>query len=45
MRLILAHILFNFDMELAEPSNDWMDQKIFTLWYKKPLMVYLKPVR
>ncbi len=45
MRLILARLLFNFDIELADPSDDWLDQKVYTIWYKKPLMVYLKPVR
>ncbi len=44
MRLILARILFNFDIELVDPSDNWMDQQVFSIWHKKPLMVYLKPV-
>lgn len=44
MRLILARILFNFDLELVNPADKWNDQKVFSLWDKKPLMVYLKPV-
>jgi len=45
MRLILAKILFNFDMELDPACSDWLDQKVFVLWAKKELNVYLKPVR
>ncbi|KAK7746695.1 hypothetical protein SLS53_001882 [Cytospora paraplurivora] len=45
MRTILARLLFNFDMELADPEQDWLDQKVFFLWTKPPLNVYLTPVR
>ncbi len=45
MRLILAKILFNFDLELADPNLKWMDQKVYTLWSKPELNVYLTPVR
>ncbi|KAF2656827.1 cytochrome P450 [Lophiostoma macrostomum CBS 122681] len=46
MRLILAKICWNFDVELDEErSGDWFDQKIFGLWEKKPLWVKLKSVR
>lgn len=34
-------MIFNFDMELAQPEVDWMDQKCYVLWEKKPLMVRL----
>jgi hypothetical protein len=45
MRLILAKIIFNFDMRLAEDSRDWLrTQKAYALWDKPPLNVYLKPV-
>ncbi|KAF7180412.1 hypothetical protein CNMCM7691_009580 [Aspergillus felis] len=44
MRLILALIIFNFDMKIAPDSRDWIQQKNFTLWEKPPLKVYLKPV-
>lgn len=44
MRLILARVLWNFDMRLAEDSKDWIDkQKIYLLWEKGPLNVYLTP--
>ena len=48
MRLILAKILWNFDLELAGDGNgkDWITtQKVFILWEKGPLNVFLKPVR
>lgn len=45
MRLILAHIVFNFDIELVNEKDDWMDHEIYLLWKKKPLNVYLTPVR
>jgi averantin hydroxylase len=45
MRLILAKILFNFDLELDEGmTGQWMDQKVYLLWEKKPLWVRLKSV-
>ena len=43
MRLILARMVFNFDMELDQPETDWMDQNCFTLWEKPGLMVKLHP--
>jgi cytochrome P450 len=46
MRLILAKIVFAFDLELVEKERDWMgEQKVFTLWDKSALMVKIKPVQ
>jgi hypothetical protein len=46
MRLIMAKLLFEFDMELQTESEDWLARnKVFTLWEKPPLMVSLRPVR
>ena len=45
MRLILAKVLFNFDLELAEGSEDWLDQKAYAIWEKGPLNVRLKIAR
>ena len=42
MRSILARVLWNFDMELDETSQRWMDQKEYTLWDKPSLWVRLK---
>jgi len=44
MRLILARILYAFDLELVNKDVDWFDQKVGTLWEKPPLPVYLTPV-
>ena len=43
MRLILAHVLWNFDLELAPKSEDWADQKVYAIWDKPELYVKLKP--
>ena len=43
MRLILAKVLYNFDLDLDVKTGPWMDQKVYTLWEKKPLWVKLKP--
>lgn len=44
MRLILARIIWNFDLSLADRDEKWMDNnEVYTLWEKAPLMVYLSP--
>jgi hypothetical protein len=43
MRLILAKIIWHFDMELVDGSERWNEQKCFVLWSKGPLMVRLVP--
>lgn len=44
MRIILARVLWNFDLSLADESKDWLRrQKIYLLWEKSPLYVYLTP--
>ncbi|CAK4034465.1 cytochrome P450 [Lecanosticta acicola] len=47
MRLILARILWKFDMELDHArmgTGDWiLEQPVWVLWYKSPLWVKLKP--
>ncbi|KAH8904718.1 cytochrome P450 [Coniochaeta sp. PMI_546] len=45
MRLILARVIWNFDMKIADDSLDWYSrQKIYLLWEKGPLNVFLTPV-
>ncbi|TVY33841.1 Cytochrome P450 monooxygenase [Lachnellula subtilissima] len=45
MRLILARLVWNFDVELAEESRDWMkNPRVFLVYEKRPLLVHLKPV-
>ncbi|SMQ48585.1 unnamed protein product [Zymoseptoria tritici ST99CH_3D7] len=43
MRLILTNILFHFDLQLSKESIDWHDQKIYTIWEKRPLLVRAVP--
>jgi cytochrome P450 len=42
MRTILSRLVWNFDMELVDPSKVWENQKTFVLWDKPSLMVKLK---
>jgi len=44
MRLILARIIWNFDLKLADDNHNWTDQHIYTFWEKGPLNVVLTPV-
>ncbi|KAL3703610.1 hypothetical protein TMatcc_010799 [Talaromyces marneffei ATCC 18224] len=45
MRLILAKILYNFDMKLANGSHSWIErQKNYNVWDRIPLNVTLTPV-
>lgn len=42
-RLILSKMIWNFDLEMADPSEcTWMDQKAFLVFEPKALMVKLK---
>ncbi|KAL5358310.1 cytochrome P450 [Aspergillus floccosus] len=43
MRLILAKVLYNFDLVFVPESVGWEKQRTFVLWEKKELMVQLKP--
>ncbi|KAF2500029.1 cytochrome P450 [Lophium mytilinum] len=45
MRIILATVLWQFDLELCPESTAWADQKVYTLWDKPPLMCTLHPIR
>lgn len=45
MRIILARVLWNFDLELMPDSRDWNEQDVYTLWEKGALNVKLTPVR
>ncbi|KAF2101263.1 cytochrome P450 monooxygenase [Rhizodiscina lignyota] len=40
MKLILARIIFNFDLQLVDKELKWMEQqKVYVLWQKPELMV------
>ncbi|KAI8949266.1 putative cytochrome P450 monooxygenase [Xylaria longipes] len=45
MRLILTHLLLEFDLELLPESRGWENQLVFATGVKPPLMVKLHPVR
>ncbi|MCJ1249217.1 hypothetical protein MMC30_006440 [Trapelia coarctata] len=44
MRLLLANLVWHFDLELMKESEDWLDRNtIYTLWMRPELMVKLTP--
>jgi hypothetical protein len=46
MRIILARLVYDFDMKLAPGSQKWVErQKAYTLWDRLPLNVYFTPVK
>ncbi|KAF2014226.1 cytochrome P450 [Aaosphaeria arxii CBS 175.79] len=45
MRIILAKILFHFDLTLEPESDSWRNQEVYTLWQKPALKVKCTPVR
>jgi cytochrome P450 len=42
MRLIITRVLWNFDLKLRKESENWADQRVFSIWHKGPLMVEVK---
>lgn len=44
MRIVIAQVLYHFDLELMPESKNWLDQKVYLVWEKNPLVVRLKPV-
>lgn len=42
MKLALAKVVWNFDLELTGTEGDWADQRVFTLNEKTPLVVRLR---
>jgi cytochrome P450 len=44
IRLVLAKLLWNFDLELVDNSDDWwLQQDTFIVWKRNPLIVKLYP--
>ena len=42
MRLILAKVVYNFDISLAEESKGWIEKsKSYVVWEKPDLMINL----
>jgi hypothetical protein len=46
MRIIMARLLFNFDMKLAPASERWLEtQKAYFMFKKPTLNVFFTPAR
>ncbi|KAF4546144.1 Cytochrome p450 protein [Lasiodiplodia theobromae] len=45
IRIILAKILWNFDLKLCPESDGWINQKSYSMWKKDPLWVEATPIR
>ncbi|KAJ5921061.1 cytochrome P450 monooxygenase [Penicillium verhagenii] len=41
--LILALLLWNFELKLSPDCSNWADQRAFVIWDRKPLLVKLTP--
>ncbi|KAH7311808.1 cytochrome P450 [Rhexocercosporidium sp. MPI-PUGE-AT-0058] len=45
LRLLLASLIFHFDMEMVEDDGDWLEKcRVFIGWEKLPLMFHLTPI-
>lgn len=45
IRLVMARLLWRFDMSLASDGDEnWLDQKCFLLWQRRPLKIRLERV-
>lgn len=45
MRIIMARLIYNFDVSLKEDSKMWIErQQSYAIWRRIPLDVYLTPV-
>ncbi|KAH6639942.1 cytochrome P450 [Truncatella angustata] len=42
MRILLGTLLYNFDLE-SDVGPDWLDQKVYVIWDRKPLLCRLIP--
>ncbi|KAK0640198.1 NAD-dependent protein deacetylase hst2-1 [Lasiodiplodia hormozganensis] len=45
MRIIMAKVLWHFDLELCSESANWADQEAYSLWQKPELWCRAKPIR
>lgn len=41
--LILARLIWSFDLKLSKDCSNWADQRAYIIWDKKPLKVELVP--
>jgi hypothetical protein len=42
MRLVIARLVWEFDIELHDKQTDWTDQEVYWSWKKPALMVQLR---
>jgi cytochrome P450 len=45
MHMVLARLLWNFDIELMPESAEWNQQRVFLLYEKRPLNVVFTTVK
>lgn len=45
MQLIIARMLWNFDIELVDKNSLWTDQKVHWSWVRTPLIIKIKRAR
>jgi hypothetical protein len=45
MRLILVKVLWNFKLELCDEGDGWKDQRVRSVWQKKPLLCRVTPIK
>lgn len=43
MKMILARVIWNFDLQLAPESQHWLDHEVYFLWNKPALMIHMTP--
>ncbi|OTA64804.1 cytochrome P450 [Hypoxylon sp. EC38] len=43
LRMILARLIWKFDIELIPSSEDWFNHRAFIIWFRGSLMVKLTP--
>ncbi|EFQ36369.1 cytochrome P450 [Colletotrichum graminicola M1.001] len=43
IRMIMVKMLWNFDLKLCDEDEDWLDQPVFLVFKKRPLMVKVRP--
>ncbi|KAF6837161.1 cytochrome P450 [Colletotrichum plurivorum] len=43
MRMIMTKMLWNFDLKLCDEDENWLDQPVFLVFKKRPLLVHVRP--
>jgi cytochrome P450 len=43
MRMIMVKVLWHFDLTLCDEDEGWLDQPVFLVFKKRPLMVRVRP--